>query len=145
MSGFPTVAELVPHSGPMCLLSRVLDHSPARTVCAVHPDRSELFRDASGAVPGWVGLEYMAQCMAVHAGLESGPGGQRPALLLGSRRMRIAVDAFPTGSELVVSASHHRGEDGLISFDCEIREATGGPTLVEGRVNVYTLNEEWAP
>ena len=145
MSGYPDVARLVPQSGPMCLLSRVVEHSSAHTVCAVDPERSELFRDTQGRVPAWVGLEYMAQCMAAHAGLEAGGAGPRPALLLGSRRLRISVDSFPTGGELVVSARHHRGEEGLVAFDCEIRDASGGPALVEGRVNAYTLDEDQAP
>ena len=32
-------------------------------------------------MPAWVGLEYMAQCMAAHAGLEAGDAGPRPGLL----------------------------------------------------------------
>ena len=143
MSAFPEPAKLVPHAGPMCLLSRVLEHSREHTICAVDVDASVLFRDAEGAVPAWLGLEYMAQCMAAHAGLEAAAGRRRTrALLLGSRRLRLAVDGFSAGTSLVVSARHHRGEAGLVAFDCEIRDAAGGPALVEGRVNVYTLDAE---
>jgi predicted hotdog family 3-hydroxylacyl-ACP dehydratase len=143
VSGFPEIATLVPHAGPMCLLSRVLEHDRERTVCAVSVDRSALFREPDGSVPAWLGLEYMAQCMAAHAGLEAAAGRPPPpALLLGSRRLRLAVDEFAAGTTLAVSARHHRGEAGLVAFDCEIRDAAGGPALVEGRINVYTLDAD---
>jgi predicted hotdog family 3-hydroxylacyl-ACP dehydratase len=143
VSGFPDIATLVPHAGPMCLLSRVLEHDRVRTVCAVRVDESALFLDPDGSVPAWLGLEYMAQCMAAHAGLEAAAGRRPPpALLLGSRRLRLSLDSFSAGTSLVVSARHYRGEAGLVAFDCEIRDAAGGPALVEGRINVYTLDPE---
>lgn len=146
MSGFPDIATLVPQRGPMCLLSRVLEHSREHTACAVDPERSGLFRDADGRIPAWVGLEYMAQCMAAHAGLEAAAGrAPRPALLLGCRRLRLSADPFPAGAQLVVEARHHLGERGLVAFDCEVRDAGGGPAIVKGRVNVFTLDEEPVP
>jgi predicted hotdog family 3-hydroxylacyl-ACP dehydratase len=140
-SGFPRIATLLPHSGPMCLLERVLEHEPRHTLCSVDPSRSALLAAADGSVPAWVGLEYMAQCIAVHGGLLARAHGEplRPGVLLGSRRLRFGVGRFASDQELRVWARHHRGERGLVSFDCEVREASGGPPLVEGRLNVYIV------
>ncbi|MDH3213403.1 MAG: hypothetical protein OEM05_13045 [Myxococcales bacterium] len=140
---FPPVAELIPHSGPMCLLDEVLDHAPERTVCRVDPRRSAQLADRDGGVPVWVGLEYMAQCVAVHGGLAARARGEplRPGLLLGSRRVRFGAQALPP-RELAVEVRHHRGGRGLVAFDCQVRDPSDGRRLVEGRLNVYIV-ERW--
>jgi predicted hotdog family 3-hydroxylacyl-ACP dehydratase len=127
----------------MRLLDAVLDHSPQRTLCRVDPRRSARLADPDGSVPIWVGLEYMAQCVAVHGGLAARARGEalRPGLLLGSRRLRFGAQSLPS-RELRVEARHHRGETGLLAFDCEVRDPSDGRSLVEGRVNVYTV-ERW--
>ena len=143
-SDFPAIGALVPHSGPMCLLDRVLAHAPDHTVCAVDPRRSTLFAASGGGVPAWVGLEYMAQCIAAHGGLVALAQGLplRPGVFLGSRRVSFAVQHFDADRELRVSARHHRGARGLVAFDCEIRDLDGESPLVHGRLNVY-LVEAW--
>ena len=42
----------------------------------VDPADSVLLADADGGVPAWVGIEYMAQCIAVHSGLLSRAAGE---------------------------------------------------------------------
>ncbi len=138
----PSVASLLPHAGPMLLLDRVLEHTADTTACAVDPGRSALLADADGGVPVWVGLEYMAQCVAAHGGLVSRARAEspRPGLLLGSRRVRFSTASFSPERELRVEARHHHGESGLVAFDCEIRDAAGGEPLVRARVNIYIVD-----
>ena len=140
---FPAVSELTPHSGGMCLLDVVLEHSQERTLCRVDPRGSALLCDRDGSVPIWVGLEYMAQCVAVHGGLVSRARREapRPGLFLGCRKARFTAQELPS-HPLEVEAVHHRGELGLVAFDCQLRDPADGSTLVEGRVNVY-LVESW--
>jgi predicted hotdog family 3-hydroxylacyl-ACP dehydratase len=142
---FPPLAELIPHSDGMVLLDRVLEHESEYTVCGVRADSSAHFLDRDGRVPCWVGLEYMAQCAAVHGSLanRSRDHAPRPGLLLGSRRLLLHADVFPNRAELHVSARHHMGTSGLVAFDCSIRSAADGEILVEGRVNLYIL-EDWS-
>jgi predicted hotdog family 3-hydroxylacyl-ACP dehydratase len=140
---FPPIAELVPHADGMLLLDRVLAHEPTHTVCATSADRSPLFANPDGSVPSWVGIEYMAQCAAVHGKLASRSRREapRPGLLLGSRRLAIHRDVFAPGDPLEVTARHHMGESGLVAFDCSIRSAASGEALVEGRVNLYLFGD----
>ena len=142
---FPPVAELIPHSDTMVLLDRVLEHELEYTVCSADPDSNSIFSDRDGRVPSWVGLEYMAQCAAVHGSLanRSQDRSPRPGLLLGSRRLLLHADVFPTGSDLLITARHHMGESGLVAFDCSIRNAADREILAEGRVNLYIL-EDWS-
>ncbi|MEE2678588.1 MAG: glycosyltransferase [Myxococcota bacterium] len=141
-AALPEIASLVPHAGPMCLLSHVVEHTAERTVCAVDPEGSELFRTSAGLVPAWVGLEYMAQGIAAHAGLIARLRGEapRPGLFLGSRRTDIAVDAFRRDQRLEVTCRHLQGEGKLAWFACSIEDAADGKTLAQGRLSVYAMD-----
>jgi predicted hotdog family 3-hydroxylacyl-ACP dehydratase len=129
----------------MRLLSAVLEHGPGHTTCSADVAASALFRLPDGSVPAWLGLEYMAQCAAVHGGLELRARGQspRPGLFLGSRRVALHVDRFAPGARLRITARHHRGETGLVAFDCRVQAAETDRTLAEGRLNVYVFRD-WA-
>lgn len=139
---FPSISELLPHAGPMCLLDDVLSHDGAGTHCGVEIRGRSLFAEADGAVPVWVGLEYMAQCMAVHGGLALRARGELPrggGLLLGSRRLTLHADRFECGTRLVVEASPVQGGRKMVTFDCAVRAAQGGAALAEGRISALLV------
>jgi len=140
--GFPAISELIPHSEAMSLLDCVLAHEPDFTVCRVDPRQSTLFADAEGSVPGWIALEYIAQCAAVHGGLAARGEAPSPGLLLGTRKFRLHVDRFRADSALEVTARHHLGQKGLVAFDGSVR-GPDGDVLAEGRINLYIL-EDWS-
>jgi predicted hotdog family 3-hydroxylacyl-ACP dehydratase len=136
--GFPAIEAILPHEGAMVLLSRVLSHHDDRTVCAVDVDDSGMFRDASGAVPVWVAVEYMAQCVAAHAGLVAHAAGEPPPMgfLLGGRRVTFHVARFQRGERLRVNARRvWGGTGGMVSFACSLEDAPTGKLLAEGRLN----------
>lgn len=138
---FPPIETLVPHAGPMCLLDRILEHELARTVAVADPARSALLAGPDGRVPVFVGLEYLAQCVAAHGGLAARALGEtpRPGLFLGARRVSFGAQHFARDRELRIEVRHHRGERGLVAFDGTVWEASGGPPLVQGRLNVYIV------
>jgi predicted hotdog family 3-hydroxylacyl-ACP dehydratase len=131
---------LIPHAGPMRLLSRVLSHDGEETVCAARPGDSPLFAGADDGVPSWIGIELMAQCAAAHGGLLGREHGEppRPGLFVGSRRLLFRCDRLRE-PELRVRArlALRRGES--LAFDCAIDDPAGGAPLVEGRLNVLLL------
>jgi predicted hotdog family 3-hydroxylacyl-ACP dehydratase len=140
---FPAVADLVPQSGRMLLLDRVLAHDAERTVCLVKVDASDLFRDRDGGVPAWVGLEYMAQCIAAHGGLRERQRGGivKPGLFLGTRRLELWTAGFAPGEVLRASARHVRGKGRFLTFACALRREEDAGVLAEGELNVYILDE----
>jgi predicted hotdog family 3-hydroxylacyl-ACP dehydratase len=140
-AAFPDVAELIPHARRMLLVSGVVAHDPDWTTCVVDVDRSELFRDADGSVPAWVGLEYLAQCIAVYGALVARAKGNRPrfGFFIGGRRLKLRVDRFRPGQRLHATVEHLGGESGLVAFAGRIEPAGGGEPLVEGRLNVYSV------
>ena len=140
MADFPPVADVLPHSGDMVLLSKILSHDADETVCMAEVDRQALFRDAAGEVGAWLGLEFMAQCIGAHAGLAARGRGEDPTLgfLLGSRRVHFHCARYLRGQSLRVRASHRWGEaPGLVSFECSIEDAATHACLAEGRLSCF--------
>src|SRR5438552_18500212 len=65
---FPPVDDVLPQTGRMVLLTRILAHAEKRTTCAVEISSASPFLDGQGGVPARVRPEYMAQCIAAHGG-----------------------------------------------------------------------------
>lgn len=138
------LAALLPHSGPMLLLERVVSHAEDRTVCALDPAASELFRDADGHVPGWVALEWMAQCVAAHGGLRARAAGRRPSagMLVGAKRLELRRRDFAPGERLEIEARFAGGAGALASFACRLR--AGSEIVATGSLSVY-VSDALAP
>ena len=136
---FPPVADVLPHRGPMVLLSRILEHSEQHTVCAVDIRADALFVEPAGTVPAWIGLEYMAQCVAAHAGLRARARGEpvRTGFLIGSRRIDVRTSSFRVGQTLTVVATHTWGEQEAAAFACTLLDADSRTILVEGTLSVF--------
>ena len=134
----PPIEDVLPHAGGMVLLSRVLSHERHRTVCEAEIGQQSFLGDGSGSVAAWIGLEYMAQCVAAHGGLIGRAEGEPPrlALLLGSRRLIFHTGGFHSGQTLAVTARRvWGGTEGLVSFECMVEDGETGELLVEGRLS----------
>lgn len=144
---FPPLTDLLPHRPPMLLLREILTHDDARTVCLARFTSADaaLLRDADNTLPATLGLELIAQTMAVHDGLrrraENRPRATR-GLLLGSRRFELLARALPLGTPLHVIASGQLNaapvaSAGLVRFEGRVESADG--TLVYARGDVTVL------
>lgn len=118
----PDIRELVPHSGRMMLLERLLAVEPDGLTAEVVIRDDSMFVSATG-VGAWVGIEYMAQAVAALAGFEARQRGEPVKLgfLLGTRRYTCNQPEFALGSSLRVKVKRElQGENGLASFACRI-------------------------
>lgn len=137
----PDIRSLVPHSGTMVLLDRVVALAD-ETLCAelvIKPDT--LFCDGQG-VGAWVGVEYMAQAVAAFAGYEARVRGRpvKVGFLLGSRRYQSHRPSFPVGSTLHIHVQRAlQGENGLGAFECRIDalEDAGVMTVATASITVF--------
>lgn len=130
-----TVEDLVPHTGIMVLVNRVIEFDEENMVTEVIVRDDSLFGDAN-TVPAWLGIEYMAQTIAAFGGMKRRLAGNPLNLgfLLGTRRYVSNVGTFSVGSVLTVSVKRLVEDQGLGVFDCRI-SAEG--ISVSAKLNVY--------
>jgi predicted hotdog family 3-hydroxylacyl-ACP dehydratase len=121
----------------MLLLDELLHGDAERTVARVVIRPSQLFADEHG-VPGWVGIEFMAQAIAAWSGVRGHREGKAPRIgfLVGARRYECDLPVFAHGSELIVTARAEMiGEDSLSLFECDITIA--GRSVARAHISVF--------
>lgn len=132
----PDIRDVVPHSGRMVLLDRLVafDGESLAADVLIRPDA--LFAGEQG-IGAWVGVEYMAQAVAALAGLEARQGGGRARIgyLVGARHYSCNVPYFPLGTPLRISVRRDGPADlRLGSFACSI---TGEGIVAEATITVF--------
>jgi predicted hotdog family 3-hydroxylacyl-ACP dehydratase len=130
------------HGPPMALLDRVLEVGPDSAICSCIVDEDNPFFCPQQGVPSWVGIEFMAQSIAVSAGArallacEHLPVG----LLLGTMAYRCYIDRFqPTATYLAHCRNLVKDDQGLGAFDCSI--SLGSETIAAARLTVKELTK----
>lgn len=127
----------------MLLVDRLVAFSEESAECefCISSDNSFYVKDCG--VPSYVGIEYMAQCIAVHAGVRAHLERRPPPIgfLLGSRSLELFDDYlverrvyFTECRQLI------RGENGMGSFDCKI--ASEGQLIASARLAVLERHDE---
>jgi predicted hotdog family 3-hydroxylacyl-ACP dehydratase len=132
----PDIRDVVPHSGRMVLLDRLLAFDSESLDAEVLIRADALFANEQG-VGAWVGVEYMAQAVAALAGIEVRQSGGRAKIgyLVGARHYSCNVPYFPLGAALRISVRRDGpGDLRLSSFACSI---TGVGIVAEGTVTVF--------
>ena len=116
------IGELLPHGPEMTLIDRLVEYAPQRSVATVDDRRETAGSSPDRGVPAWVGIEYMAQTIAAHAGYEARLRGEPPAIgfLLGTRAYRSEVGEFPLGAALTISVEPLVADAKLGAFQCSI-------------------------
>ena len=104
MASQQDVAAVLPHAHPMILIDAVIARDEVATQSTVCIGEDSMFFEPPHGVPGYVGLEYIAQTIAALGGLRARAAGEpvRIGFLLGTRRYDCATAYFPLGSRLVV-------------------------------------------
>lgn len=139
------VEALVPHSGRMMLLDRFVRDGEGWAEAELRIGEDRLFCEPGKGVPGWIGIEYMAQAVAMYAGLRSRRQGREveKGLLVGTRRYECAVEYFPVGSLLLVRIEEEILDGPAGVFTCTISDRKGD-ILAESRLNVYVPEDQQA-
>ncbi|EKE76666.1 3-hydroxydecanoyl-ACP dehydratase [Gallaecimonas xiamenensis] len=119
--------QYIAHRPPMALLQEVLEVGDDFARCRLVVDPQSPFATPEG-VPSWVGIEYMAQTIAVYAGYLAEQAGEpvKPGFLLGTRRLEADFDFFYLGDWVEIEARRAlMQEDGLSVFTCLIQTPKG--------------------
>jgi predicted hotdog family 3-hydroxylacyl-ACP dehydratase len=136
LTGLPSIAALLPHRPPMILLDEAIAWDGACLTAAVTIRRSSLFCETDG-VPGYVGIEYMAQTCAAFAGAEALAAGKpvRIGYLLGTRAYRIDQPWFRIGDRLTILVAPIYRDEAMGNFDCSIEIAS--KPVAQAQLTVY--------
>jgi predicted hotdog family 3-hydroxylacyl-ACP dehydratase len=129
--------EFIKHRPPMLLLDTLVESSGGTTICAwrVNPDDS--YVEAGTGVPSYVGVEFMAQCVAVHAGARERVEGFGPPLgfLLGTRHFKASIPHFEVGETYRATCEELiRDTNGMGSYECSI--VHGDTVVAQARLAV---------
>lgn len=139
------IAGLVPHQAPMCLLDDVLEADDEHLVAEVTPRRDDLFATDAG-IPGWVGIEWLAQAIAAWSGLRAVSTGGAPRLgfLLGTRRYRCTTEHFLFSRPVrVVITLDYMAGNGLGAFRGRLFDAAGNE-CASATLNVFEPDDTQA-
>jgi predicted hotdog family 3-hydroxylacyl-ACP dehydratase len=137
------IAARIPHSGPMCLLDRVLSWNNETIICEANNHRDTghpLARD--GALDTVAAIEYAAQAMAVHGALIAEntasitqSDGPKMGYLASVRDVSCAI---PFLHELVaplrIEATRLMGEETRVLY--EFKVSAGEQLCAQGRAAV---------
>jgi predicted hotdog family 3-hydroxylacyl-ACP dehydratase len=132
----PNVRDVVPHSGRMVLIDRVIAADGESLTAEVTIRADALFAGANG-VGAWVGVEYMAQTIAAYAGARALQRAEKAKIgvLVGTRQYSCNVPYFPLGATLqIVARRDADSDDHLESFVCCI---TGDGIKADAAVTVF--------
>lgn len=134
----PPIAELVPHSGPMILLDRLVEPLEDGCVCERTIGSSGLLIEEQG-LPAYVGIELMAQSIAAYSGYTAWRQDQPVQLgfLIAVPAWKTECDHFPSGRTLRIHVRREWGDDQLLRFAGEIRDAETEKLLQTAAINVY--------
>jgi predicted hotdog family 3-hydroxylacyl-ACP dehydratase len=115
------VADLLPHSGEMVLLDRIIEADETSLIAELQVRDDGLFGNDK-TVPAWVGIEYMAQSVAAYAGLMATQQGEpiKLGFLLGTRRYHSNVSTFAVGTRLTVRVEKIIQDESLGMFSCHL-------------------------
>jgi predicted hotdog family 3-hydroxylacyl-ACP dehydratase len=128
------VQALIPHTGDMCLLDRVVVHSEQEIQCATRSHLltgNPLRRD--GKLSALHLVEYAAQAMAAHGALTS--GGVQRGMLAALRDIHLHVDRIDDiNAELTVTATRRIAQSTGSLYDFRVQ--VGTRLLGEGRIAI---------
>ena len=144
--GRDAIATLIPHSGAMCLLDRLLSWDAQRIACRAtnHRAAGHPLRSRSGLLAP-VAIEYAAQAMALHGALIGQAAGMpaTPGYLASARGVRLHVlrlDDLPLAhnaddpDELHIEATRQAGDAQQILYTFSVSHQ--GRPVADGRAAV---------
>lgn len=133
-----SLESLVPHSRSMVLIDEPYDAGDNWANASVRISEDCMFYKPGFGVPTWVGVEYMAQTIALYAGIRATQRGKpiTVGFLLGTTRYSAELDFFRLGSALRVTANESWRDNQMAVHDCTIEDQRGA-TIAVAELKVF--------
>lgn len=136
IASLPAIVDLLPHRGEMLLLDRLMSVNEQGVTVLAHAGVQNWYSDLPNTMPAWIGIELMAQAIAVHVGWRKAQRGLLPqkGVLLGTRSYQCDTAIFEGELEITASLSFI-DESGLGAYRCHI--FMGGCLVATSNLKVY--------
>ncbi len=133
------VENLLPHSGDMVLIDKILEYGDGYGVAHVKVrSNSKFYEQDLNGIHSSIGLEWMAQTIAAIAGITA-LQNNRPVqigFLLGSRKYEPTTSVFKLDQEYTIRIKQLFYEaNGLGAFECSIYQEN--ELIAESKLNVF--------
>jgi predicted hotdog family 3-hydroxylacyl-ACP dehydratase len=138
-----SASQFVLHREPMLFLDRLTAIGAEFAECEWAVRKDFPLAEPGRGVPAYAGIEYMAQCVAVHSGARAKVRGLEPplGLLLGTRNYECRVPYFEVGDHFKAACQELvRDSQGMGSFACRIEAE--GKIIAEANLAVFETPEE---
>jgi predicted hotdog family 3-hydroxylacyl-ACP dehydratase len=134
---YPPLDALMAHRAPMILLDGIVGLEATHGTCRVTIREDSPFAEPGG-VPSLVGVEYLAQTIAILSGWQGFSQGLPPSLgfLLSVPKYHASGAYFYPGQTLQVTVNHIWGDGELMQFEGNITNAEGAE-IASGVLNVF--------
>lgn len=119
------IMQIVPHSGKMSLLDRVVDYNFEKLEIHAEVDivpGSMFFDNDIDGIPVWIGFEYMAQSISALSGIYGKTQGQEPKIgfIMSVNNFTANKPVFPANSVAKISVRQTMRMDNIVTFDGNI-------------------------
>lgn len=120
-----SIMTVVPHSGKMSLLDRVVEYDfqnlNVTTEVDITPESMFFEKDING-IPVWVGFEYMAQSISALSGIYGKTKNENPKVgfIMSVNSFKGEIPFFPAGSVARMHVQQTMRMDKVVTFDGKI-------------------------
>lgn len=138
------IMQLVPHSGKMSLLDRIVEYSfqDLTIVTEVDATPTSMFYDTNiEGIPVWIGFEYMAQSISALSGLYGKTKNEEPKLgfIMSVNSYKAEIPFFPKNSVVQMHVHQTMRMDKAVTFDGFI--TLGGETVATATLNTVEVDD----
>jgi len=137
MIEFKDLSSIVPHSGKMLLLSKIIGYNPEERSLEAEYHITEnciFFDPETGGVPAWVGFECIAQAIAALSGISAAGEKPRIGFILSISKMQVYLPLLNSGSTISIKVKELDSMDLVYSFYGQI--FIGSEKVLEGKLTV---------
>jgi predicted hotdog family 3-hydroxylacyl-ACP dehydratase len=139
-----SIMQIVPHSGKMSLLDRVIDYDFEKLEIHTEVDivpGSMFFDKDLGGIPVWIGFEYMAQSISALSGLYGKTKGQEPKIgfIMSVNNFTANTPLFPENSIAKIFVKQTMRMDNVVTFDGNI--SLDGNIVATAVINTIEMDD----
>jgi predicted hotdog family 3-hydroxylacyl-ACP dehydratase len=135
---YPPVARLLPHSGPMVLIDRLLRWEEDRAAATLRVRANTRFVEGDTLQTPCL-LEHMAQTIAASLGYEAFRDGRglRRGMIVGCREFKAHVDGVRVGDDLLIEVERESGSEAMSRFGSRVTREADGILVAEATMTLF--------